>query len=143
MKSYEGVYVSEEGYLLTITWTDGKLSGAGFGQSFETVRKEKEQTFIFPSKNNPLTKLVLKPGLKAPEFDLEFPDELLHFTRFNPSITLRPEELAGDYFCPELGCTYTIRLKEGELFLCHPNYPDSKLMLNGTHLKRDSWFMNH
>ena len=143
LKNYIGDYISDDGYLLRISWKDGKLSGTGFGQYFETSGKENNNTYWFPSKNNPLTKIVTIDGTRLPEFNLEFPDEILHFTLFDKTITIDPAELVGDYYCEELGCTYTISLKDGELFLSGNVYPESKLLLRETHLKRDSWFMSH
>jgi hypothetical protein len=58
LKSYSGDYISDDGYLLNISWKGGKLLGSGFGQNFQTVGKEKSNTFLFPSKNNPLTKIL-------------------------------------------------------------------------------------
>lgn len=143
LKRYQGEYISDDGYLLNVSWNEGKLLGSGFGQNFETVAKEKSNTYLFPSKNNPITKIVFGDGGKSPEFDLEFPDEILHFSKLNDSIKLKPEDLIGEYYCPELDCTYKIILRDRELFLSNAIYPDSKLTIRETHMKRDSWFMNH
>ena len=143
LKNYAGQYISDEGYLLRLTWRDKKLLGSGFGQEFEITGKEKTNTFFFPSKNNPLTKIVFEQGSKSPEFNLEFPDEILRFSKFDSSISVNPKDLVGEYYSRELDCTYHIILKEGELFLTNNKYPDSKLILNGIHLTRSSWYMNH
>lgn len=51
---------------------------------------------------------------------------------------------AGAYFCPELGCTYTIIVKDNALVLTNNKYDDSKLQLLGTeHLVTDYWWMKH
>lgn len=143
LSKYTGEYISDDGYLLTISWRDGNLSGSGFGQNFKTTGKETGTRFLFPSKNNPLTKIVFPGGAKGTEFNLEFPDEILHFTKLDSSTLLKPGDIAGMYYSPELDCTYKIILRDGDLFLSNNKYPDSKLVLRETHLKRDSWFMNH
>jgi CubicO group peptidase (beta-lactamase class C family) len=143
IKKYVGDYVSDDGYVLTLKWHDGNLLGSGFGQEFKVVGKEKNNVYHFPSKNNPLTKIVFTGDGKREEFELEFPDEILHFTKFDNSVVIDPQKLAGAYYCAELDCTYRIAVRNGELFLLHSKYPDSKLTLRETHLKRDSWFMSH
>ena len=116
---------------------------SGIGQEFKVVGKEKDHVYHFPSKNNPLTKIVFTNDEKRQEFELEFPDEILHFTKLDNAVVIDPQKLTGTYYCEELDCTYRIALKNGDLFLTHSKYPDSKLTLRETHLKRDSWFMSH
>ena len=146
LKQYVGNYISEDGYILEIIWKEKKLFGTGFGQNFQLVKKEQHDTFLFPSKNNPLTKLAFRPIISedTTAFDLVFPDEVLRFTKYNPSAKLDVKDLIGRYYCPELDCTYAIALHDNELFLTSNKYRDSKLTTIGdSHLKRDSWFMNH
>jgi CubicO group peptidase (beta-lactamase class C family) len=143
IKKYAGDYISDDGYVLTMKWHDGNLVGSGFGQEFKVIGKEKYNVYHFPSKNNPLTKIIFSGNGQREEFQLEFPDEILYFTKFDNSVVMDPQNLTGTYYCVELDCTYSIVLRNGELFLSHSKYPDSKLTLRETHLKRDSWFMSH
>lgn len=133
-----------DGYVLTIKWDDGKFLGSGFGQEFKVVGKEKIMSTIFLRRIIRLPKLFFTSDEKREEFELEFPDEILHFTKLDNSVVIDPQKLTGAYYyCTELDCMYGIALKNGELFLTHSKYPDSKLTLRETHLKRDSWFMSH
>ena len=146
LKQYVGNYISEDGYVLEITWKENKLFGTGFGQNFQLIKKEKPDTFLFPSKNNPLTRIAFLPitAKHNTAFDLVFPDEILRFTKYDASARLDVKDLIGQYYCPELDCTYGIALHNNELFLRSNKYRDSKLTTIGdSHLKRDSWFMNH
>jgi len=54
------------------------------------------------------------------------------------------QQYAGAYYCPELGCAYTIVVKDHGLVLTNNKYDDSKLKLVGTdHLFTDYWWMRH
>lgn len=143
LQRYEGDYISDEGYLLNVTWKRDRLHGSGFGQEFETTGKGSGDTYSFPSRNNPLTKFV--PGTNGlKEFLLEFPDEILHFVPVDRSATMALQELVGEYYSTELECTYHIVQKGNELFLTHARYPDARLMLIGdSYLTRESWYMKH
>lgn len=146
LKQYVGNYISEDGYVLEITWKENKLFGTGFGQNFQLIKKEQRDTFLFPSKNNPLTRIAFLSNKASHNtaFDLVFPDEILHFTKYDTSTKLDVNDVIGQYYCPELDCTYEIVVQHNELFLRSNKYPDSKLTVIGdSHLKRNSWFMSH
>ncbi len=54
------------------------------------------------------------------------------------------QEYTGDYYCPELGCTYAIVVKDRVLVLTNNKYDDSKLKLVGTDdLFAGYWWMRH
>src|SRR5688500_4054984 len=78
IKEYVGDYISDDGYVLSIKWHDGDLLGSGFGQEFKVAGKEKSNVYHFPSKNNPLTKIVFTSDGQYEEFELEIPAEILH-----------------------------------------------------------------
>jgi len=63
----------------------------------------------------------------------------------NDSLTEKQlHQYEGDYYCPELGCTYTILQKNKALVVTNRKYDDSKLQLVGPdHLFTDYWWMRH
>jgi len=70
----------------------------------------------------------------------------LHWEKYDTTAKTDQQlaEYTGDYYCPELDCTYHIGLKDHRLLLSNAKYNDSPLTLYGSdHLISDFWWMNH
>jgi len=52
------------------------------------------------------------------------------------------EEYVGDYYCDELGTTYTISIKDNQLVAKHRRHDDISLTRSGDHFVGEKWFFS-
>jgi len=69
---------------------------------------------------------------------------LIKYVPINETDETVLEPYAGTYYCPELGCSYGIAIKDHHLVLTNNKYKDTRLRLAGPdHLLNDNWWMNN
>jgi CubicO group peptidase (beta-lactamase class C family) len=69
---------------------------------------------------------------------------LVKYTPVNPKDERLLDSYLGSYYCPELGCTYGIAIKDHHLVLTNNKYDDAPLRLAGPdRLLNDYWWMNN
>jgi CubicO group peptidase (beta-lactamase class C family) len=144
VKQFAGNYIADDGTQFNFPLRDHKLywernSRAdilypGLKDSFY-VAKTPEIKFVFNTGEN--------KNLLVNEY---WPDNQRLLEKYT-SDSLQDKQrqnYAGAYYCPELGCTYTIFVKDNALVLTNNKYDDSKLNLVGVdHLLTDYWWMKH
>ncbi|MFT3934109.1 MAG: serine hydrolase domain-containing protein [Chitinophagaceae bacterium] len=139
-----GNYISEDGsqfkFVLrnrVLTWDRGGRSDVlypGPADSF-TVAKSPEVKFVFNTTN--------KKDIRVDEYWPGNHRLLVKYAADSLSVAAL-HAYEGDYYCPELGCTYTIQLKDQRLVMTNRKYDDSFLKLVGPdHLYSDYWWMQH
>ena len=108
------------------------------------LAKGTKDTLVMPK--FPGVKFVFK--VKSPKetiVDEYWPDGYRQLVKYNANEKRTDKQLlsyAGNYYCPELDCSYQFVLKDHHLLLTNSKYNDSQLIFYGDdHLTNDFWWM--
>jgi CubicO group peptidase (beta-lactamase class C family) len=136
VKPYLGSYVSENGDTFSLVLENKKLYQKTrfqqFSEKYLFIRTTRD-TFV--NFYNPASKLVLKwidPSKSAIEQYANYGKGIAQ--KYDPDQKFTDNELlayTGKYYCPELDCSYLIRLKDHQLLLRSNYYDDTPLTLYG------------
>jgi CubicO group peptidase (beta-lactamase class C family) len=133
-----GDYIAENGFRLKFTSKDGHLWLNG------KRMLQNESADTFSDFANPARRYVFHRDRGAISVEIHIPaiGATIHLQKFVLNQALTDKELVlytGMYDCPELGCSYGIRLKGGELYWTSNLRPDAKISLvDQDHLLSDN-----
>ncbi|HLO82554.1 MAG TPA: serine hydrolase domain-containing protein [Chitinophagaceae bacterium] len=143
-KVLSGNYITDEGMRAQFNWLTGRLSYI-VNNNFRVLASYSRDTLA--DLTDPARRLVSK---------IEGPDTLINvftpggdfrFKKFQPGKIYSDEELkkyTGTYYSDELDCSYSIILKDHQLYLANPKYPDARLNLVGDdQMNCGVWWMNN
>ncbi|HET9825046.1 MAG TPA: hypothetical protein VFP87_06905, partial [Chitinophagaceae bacterium] len=140
-----GSYIADDGFQVRFRLKDKKLYAEAYGQSFLLAKAERD-TFCLLM--DPSVKIAFAANKTDTTAYLSLSAGEKHLVKKYVSNATFPDQVlqlyAGNYYCPELDCSYGIVLKDHHLVLTHSKYNDTPLTLVGTdHLLNDFWWMNH
>lgn len=143
-KILAGSYITDEGVRAQINWFNGRLMYI-VNNSFRAMATHSSDTLA--DLTEPERKLVYRISVKDTLVDVFTPGGDYHFRKFQPGKLYTDEALrkyTGTYYSDELDCSYSIILKDHQLYLTHPKYNDTRLTLNGDdQLACGFWWMNN
>jgi CubicO group peptidase (beta-lactamase class C family) len=143
LQKYLGHYFGDDGMPVSFDFKDGKLYYYRTNNSGILVKESKD---TFSIMNYPVVKFVFGINAKDTIVDVFENDRVYHLQKYirdTPGDRVL-QSYAGDYYCPELGCTYGIVLKDHQLILTNNKYTDTKLVwIKKDHLISDYWWINH
>ena len=125
---YEGNYRLEVGVTIKVSREDGKLMVEPEDQPKVELIPESEAVFFLEAMNAKLSFHKGESGI-ADRIQLALSGQVIEGERI-PDIMLEPERMedfAGDYYSGELDVTFTLAVKEGQLFFVHKNAPTRPL----------------
>ncbi len=139
-----GTYIAEDGYQLKFSLKDGKF----WMNNRVLVQTTADSFYVFV---NPAIRFGFHRGNRStlPYLELMSPavDKPLRMEMVADPLVLTEQALksyTGNYYSPELDCTYTITLKDGQLFLGNFRRGEGKItVLGGDHLVTNLWPMQH
>jgi CubicO group peptidase (beta-lactamase class C family) len=143
-KPMGGSYISDEGLMMRVDWRNGRMTYA-FNNNMRLMGSYAKDTLVDLA--DPSRKFVLK--LNGADTLVEFaaPNQQFRFRKYQSGRIYSDEELkkyTGTYYSDELDCSYSIILKDHQLFLHHPKYNDARLALNGDdQMTSTPWWMNN
>ena len=140
--SYTGKYLLDSWSMVTITKEGDKLFGQPDGQGKAEFIPLSETRFAIKDVGGELTFERDESG-KIARFKLERPGQSQIANRVDttPATAAQLEEFSGDYYSTELGTTYTLVVKEGQLIAQHRRHDDIKLTpLEGDRFRGSQWF---
>ena len=145
IKKFTGNYIADDGVRFSFGLKNKKLYLEENGHSNQLAKGTKD-TLVMP--NWPGVKFVFT--IKSPKetiVDEYWPNSHRQFIKYNADAKPTDELLrtyVGNYYCPELDCSYRIGLKDHHLLLTNSKYNDTPLNLYGdNHLTNDFWWMNN
>ena len=145
LQPYLGSYVSNSnGVALDLVISNGK---AYFNQDESHLMLIKDSTDRYAMFYSPDVKFIFEPIRKDTGVYVKTPGMEFRLVKYTP-INEKDERLfqtyVGNYYCPELGCSYGIAIKEHHLVLTNNKYDDVPLHFAGpNHLLDDHWWMSH
>ena len=139
--AYVGRYLIDGRTLVTISKEDNKLMGQAAGQSKSELIPQSETTFFVKEANFELSFERDEKG-NVVRFVRKSGTQNQSAKRLNPPATATQlAQFAGDYYSPELGTSYTIVLKDGQLVAQHRRHDDIPLSeLEGDLFSSNRWF---
>ena len=144
VKPYLGSYVSADGVAFDLAVRNGKLY---YVEEDGPELLTKDSTARYVMFNAREIQFTLEPLGKDTEVRVNIPGREIRVIRYTPVNEKNEQVLqtyVGNYYCPELGCSYGIELKDHHLVLTNNKYDDARLKLAGPdHLLNDNWWMNH
>ena len=145
IKKFTGSYIADDGARLSLELKNKKLYLDENGHSNQLVKGTKD-TLLMP--NWAEVKFVFM--VKSPKetiVDESWGDNHRQLVKYNADAKQTDELLqtyTGNYYCPELDCSYQIVLKDHHLLLTNSKYNDTRLTLYGdNHLTDDFWWMDN
>lgn len=145
IKRFTGSYISEDGARFAFKLKNKKLFWET-GRNNNQLAMRKNDTLVML--NDPTVKFVFTA--KSPKetmVDEYWPNNHRRLVRYNADAKPADEQLqtyTGNYYCPELDCSYQVVLKDHHLFLTNSKYNDMPLTLYGdNNLTVDFWWMNN
>ena len=144
IKNFAGNFITEDGEQFSFSlrgqklyWEHGGRPDLLYPASNDrfTVAKTPEMAFVFNTSDD-----------KSVQVNQYWPDNKRLLVRYTTdSLDDKQRQLyTGEYYCPELACTYTIIPKDHALILTNNKYDDSKLKLVGADdLFTDYWWIKH
>jgi len=145
IKKFTGSYISEDGARFGFKLKNNKLFWEA-GRNNNRLARRKNDTLVMI--NDPNVKFVF--AIKSPKetiVDQYWPGNHRRLVKYNADAKPTDEQLhvyAGNYYCPELDCSYQIVLKDHHLLLTNSKYNDTPLTLYGdNHLTNNSWWMDN
>ncbi|HEY6899261.1 MAG TPA: serine hydrolase domain-containing protein, partial [Puia sp.] len=144
VRKFLGEYISDDNVRFGFRIMNKKLC----------LTNQRSATMLIKSTNNtfevfgrPDNKFVFSVNTKGEKVvDQYWPGRTRHLVEFDPTPAPKPDEIlssyTGNFYCPELDCSYRIVLKDHHLTLTHARYNDIPLTLYGEdRLTNDSWWM--
>jgi CubicO group peptidase (beta-lactamase class C family) len=140
--AYTGKYLLDSWSMVTITKEGDKLFGQPDGEGKAELIPLSETKFAVKDVGGELTFERDENG-KIPRFKLERLGQNRTANR-SDTMAVTPAQLAefsGDYYSTELGTTYTLVVKEGQLIAQHRRHDDIKLtQIEGDRFRGAQWF---
>ncbi len=139
--AYVGRYLIDGRTLVTISKEDNKLMGQAAGQSKSELIPMSETTFFVKEANFELSFERDEKG-NVVRFVRKSGTQNQSAKRLNaPATATQLAQFAGDYYSPELGTSYTIVVKDGQLVAQHRRHDDIVLSeLEGDLFSGNRWF---
>lgn len=145
IKKFLGSYASDDAIRFNFKLNGKKLYLEQNGHINQLARGTKD-TLVMPK--FPDVKFVFT--VKSPKetiLDEYWPDGYRRLVRYNANAKPTDKQLlayTGNYYCPELDCSYQIVLKDHRLLLTNSKYNDSQLSFYGEDLLiNDFWWMSN
>jgi len=144
LNPYLGSYVSTNGIAFDLAVRNGKLYYVEQDGPQLLTKDSTGRYVMFYERDIQFT---LEPLGKDTGIYAKAPGEEFRFVKYTP-VSEKDERVlqayVGNYYCPELGCSYGIAIKDHHLVLTSNKYDDARLRLAGPdHLLNDNWWMNH
>jgi len=139
---YAGKYLVDSWSLVTIIKEGDKLFGQPDGEGKAELIPLSETKFALKDIGGELTFERDENG-KITRFKLERSGQTRTATRSDTAAATPAQlsEFSGDYYSPELGTTYTLVVKEGQLIAQHRRHDDIKLtQFDGDRFRGSQWF---
>lgn len=145
IKNYAGNYISEDGTQFSFEIRNQKLYWVRYGRTDLLIPAENDSFFVA---QNPVIKFLFGVSGKADTALKQYTSNEETVAVKNSSVkqqTLKQLQVyTGMYYCPELGCVYSIALNEKYLILTQSKIQDSKITFIGKDdLLTDFWWMRH
>ena len=139
--AYVGRYLIDGRTLVNITKEDNKLMGQAVGQSKSELIPQSETTFFVKEANFEVSFERDEKG-NVVRFVRKSGSQNQSAKRLNPPATAAQlAQFAGDYYSPELGTSYTLVVKDGQLVAQHRRHDDISLTdLEGDLFSGNRWF---
>jgi CubicO group peptidase (beta-lactamase class C family) len=141
-EAYAGRYLADGRMILTISKEGDRLMGEPTGQARAELIPQSETKFFVKENNSEITFERDEKG-KVVRFTMSGGGQTQSAKRLDspPATAAQLAEFAGDYYSSELGTTYTMVVKDGQLTAEHRRHDDIRL----TELDRDlfsagQWF---
>lgn len=145
IKKILGSYIADDAIRFNFNLNSKKLYLKENGHINQLTKGTKD-TLVMP--NFPGVKFVFK--VKNPKetiLDEYWPDGHRLLVKYNANEKTTDKQLlayVGNYYCPELDCSYQIVLKNHHLLLTNSKYNDSPIILYGDdHLTNNLWWMDN
>jgi len=144
LNPYLGSYVSGDGVAFDLAVRNGKLY---YVEQDGPQLLTKDSTGRYAMFYERDIQFTLEPLGKDTGIYAKAPGEEFRFVKYT-AVNEKNERVLqayiGDYYCPELGCSYGIAIKDHHLVLTNNKYDDAPLrMADYDHLLDDNWWMNH
>jgi hypothetical protein len=146
IKKYLGSYIADDGFQANFRLQNQKAYADAYGQSFLLVRSEKDTFSVITDPSVKIVFQIGQPGDTTAYVSLSLSEKhlLKKYVSYATPTDAFLQAYTGDYYCPELGCSYGIVLKDHKLLLTNNKYDDTPLTVVGTeHLLDDFWWMSH
>lgn len=143
VRKFTGKYISYDGNTASLEIRDGKLMYYS-NNSPKLLLRDGNGGYTIASQ--PGNKASMEIKGRDTLFDVITPQEIFHLKKYRdiPKTDENLMKYTGTYYCPELETSYTIFLKNHELYLGNIKYNDSFLKLTGEdHLDTNFWWMGH
>lgn len=131
-KKLMGDYASDDGARFYFLMKDQKITWiAGTGNRFLLIKGANDTFFV---RTDPTVKFVFKSSGTSSTVDEYWPGNhrfLEWYDNNAPVPDQESKQYTGEYFCPELNCSYRIEAKNQQLVLTNTKYPDARLRLAG------------
>lgn len=143
-KKMKGSYITDEGMTARFDLREGRLIYI-FNNNFRLVGSGEKDTLV--DLGEPTRKFRMRIERGDTLVDVFTPGQNVLFKKYVPGKKYTDEQLkeyAGSYYSDELDCSYSIILKDHQLYLTHPKYNDTRLTLNGDdQMGCGLWWMNN
>jgi CubicO group peptidase (beta-lactamase class C family) len=144
LKPYLGSYVSADGVAFDLAVRNGKLYYVEEDGPQLLAKDSTGRYVMFDARE---VQFTLEPPGRDTEVRVNIPGRqirLIRYTPVNEKDSRVLQTYVGNYYCPELGCSYGIAIKDHRLVLTNNKYDDAPLRMAGPdHLLDDDWWMNH
>ncbi len=144
LKPFFGDYISEEGLQFSLVVEDNMLHMKDRFRKL-TLMPDNKGNYTLLADTAVHIRLIQKGINKL--LSIETPMENFTLERINKSMTTdlkKLKEYVGSYYSPELNTTYSIVLKDQELWLTHNKYNDTKIEISGpNNLSVGHWWMSN
>jgi len=144
IKKFTGNYISDDGARFAFKLKGKKLFWEP-GRNSNQLAMRKNDTLVML--NDPTVKFVFSAKGKEIIADEYWPNNHRRLMKYDANAKPIDEQLqtySGNYYCPELDCSYQIVLKDHRLVLTSNKYNDSPLKLYGdNNLTDDFWWMDN
>lgn len=144
IKKFTGNYISEDGARFGFKLKNNKLFWEP-GRGSNQLARRKNDTLVMV--NDPTVKFVFTKKPKETIVDEYWPNNHRRLVKYNADAKPTDEQLTsytGNYYCPELDCSYQIVLKDHHLLLTNNKYNDTPLTLYGdNNLTNSFWWMDN
>ena len=145
IKKFTGSYISEDGARFAFKLKNRKLFWEAGRNNNQLVKRANDTLVML---NDPTVKFIFTvKNSKETIVDQYWPGNHRRLIKYDADAKPTDEQLhvyAGNYYCPELDCSYQIVLKDHHLLLTNAKYNDTPLTLYGdNHLTNNFWWMDN
>jgi hypothetical protein len=143
-KKMKGNYISDEGMMVRFDLRNGRMTYI-INNNFRMVGNHLKDTLTDLAE--PARKFRMRIEGRDTLVDAFSPGQNFLFRKYVPGKVYTDDELTkytGTYYSDELDCSYSIILKEHQLYLTNPKYNDARITLNGDNqMNCGFWWMNN